>query len=176
MKRIEHVLMALVIVVISATPVLAEMPKSLQGTWIIDAEATETYIKTSPKWKAEDAKYLPTIMKRMSQVVYEFDDDSITVSMRGKKQPLQVALKQSEKKSYIFEGNVGDKVFTLTVSITDEGNLNIRSSATDDMDYYLWKRGQPDNKAEVDDKKLAIELMKKSLENSSNKSDAGDGK
>ena len=163
-------------VAISTTTALAEMPKILQGTWIIDAKATETHMKTSPKWKAEDANYLPTIMKRMSQVVYEFDDDAITVSMRGKKRPLQVVLKQSEKKMYTFDGNVGDRVITLTVSITDKGNLNIRSSATDDMDYYLWKRGLPDKEAKVDDKKLAIELMKKALENSSNKPDADDGK
>lgn len=149
------------------------MPKILKGTWIVDATATEANMKTSPKWKAEGSKYLPTIMKRMSQVMYAFDDDTITVTMRGKKQPLKVALKHSEKKRYLFEGNVGGRVITLTVTITGEGNLNIRSSATDDMDYYLWKHGRPDKKTGFDDKTLARELMKKSLVNSSDKKSGG---
>lgn len=44
------------------------------------------------------------------------------------------------------------------------------------MDYYLWKRGRlPDEKG-PSEKSLAIEVMKKSLEDPSNKPDSGDGK
>ena len=120
----------------------AEMPKDLKGFWILDAKATAAYMQTSPKWKAEDAKYLPRIIQRMSQATYLFEDGKITVSTRGRQQPLDVVLKTSEKPRYVFEGNVGDQALTLPVSITEAGNLNIRSSATDDMDYYLWKRGK----------------------------------
>jgi hypothetical protein len=131
-----------------ATTVPAEMPEAIKGTWVIDAEASEAQMKTSPKWKAEDAQYLPRIMERMALVRYLFEGDTITVSMRGKEQPMPVTLKTSNEKKWIFEGQAGEQTVTLTVSLNDQGCMNIKSSATDDMDYYLWKRGNPEPAAE----------------------------
>ena len=144
MKAIQQALLTFIIIAISTTASWAEMPDALKGSWILDTAATEKYMQTSPKWTPEDAKYLPMILKRMSQAVYEFKENAFIVSMRGKTQTLPIILKHSEKQKYIFEGTLGDQTMTLTASITDEGNLNVRSSATDDMTYYLWKRGQPD--------------------------------
>jgi len=142
MRKIEAVLAALVMAAVSTTAIAAEMPKELKGSWILNAEATTEYMKTSPKWDEATAKHLPMIIKRMSKLVYLFEDDVITVSMRGKGHALPVVLKSTDKKTYVFEAKAGKRVITLTVSINDAGNLNIRSSATDDMDYYLWKRGE----------------------------------
>lgn len=165
MNRILRALAIVAIVTISTTTTQAEMPEALKGSWIFDADATEAYMQTSPNWKAEDEKYLPTILKRMSQAAYEFTDDAFIVSMRGKTQALNVTLTHSEKKIYIFEGTLADQNITLTASINDGGGLNVRSSATDDMEYYLWKRGLPQSADAVSDEKLALELLKKSTEN-----------
>lgn len=176
MSRVGTVLAAVTILLLSATEALAEMPQELKGSWILHAQATEDYVKTSPKWKAEDSKFLPTVIKRMSQVLYEFKDSAIIVSMRGKQQAIPVVLTERNAKRYVFEGTIRNTIVTMTVSFVDDATINIRSSTTDDMDYYLWKRGQLTNKAGADDKSLAIEVGEKVLENSSNKTDAGDGK
>ncbi len=175
MSNIEKVLVGLAMMSISITGAWAEMPKELKGSWILHASATETHMKTSPKWKAEHAKYLPTVMKRMSKVLFEFGDNAIVASTGSKQQTLPVMLKESSRTKYVFEGRVREKSVTMTVSFVDDRTINIRSSATDDMDYYLWKRGSLTNKAAADDKSLAMELMKKSLEEFSDKTDAGDG-
>lgn len=122
--------------------VSAETPQVLKGSWILDAEATEKQIKSSPSFKAEDEKYLPAILKRMSLVSYTFTETAITVAMRGKEQIMPVVLKEHEAAVYIFEGKAGEDTVTMTVRFIDEETINIRSSATDDMDHYLWKRGQ----------------------------------
>ena len=89
---------------------------------------------------------------------------------------MPVTLKQSDKGKYIFEGKMGSNVLALTISINSDGNLNIRSSATNDMDYYLYKRGKPDSLKPADDKKLALEIVKESLDCSSHKPKASSGK
>lgn len=119
----------------------AQMPDTLEGSWILDVEATQAYVKSSPKWKEADAKHLPMVLKRMSQVSYVFEGDAITISARGSAQKLPVTRKSSKAPAYVFEGEKGDDSVRLTVTISEEGNMNIRSSKTDDMDYYLWKRG-----------------------------------
>ena len=130
------------LILLTGSTAFADMPEALKGDWVIDAPASEVHMQTSPKWKPEDAQYLPMIMNRMAQVRYAFAGDTITVSMRGKQQPLPVTLAKSEDKRWIFEGLAGEQTVTLTVSLNEAGNMNIRSSATDDMDYYLWKRAE----------------------------------
>lgn len=175
MSRIWIVMGALMILAFSTTATLAEMPEELKGTWILDAQATEHYIMTSPKWKPETAKYLPTIMERMSYYVFEFDEGVIIASRRAKKETLPVALKENDKKKYVFKGEIRNQTITMTVTFVNDTTINIRSSATDDMDYYLWKRGRLDkNRISKDDRSQPIELMKKALNNSSIKSDEAD--
>jgi len=176
MSNIKRVLVAIAITGVAPIGAFAAMPEELKGSWILDAEATEKYMKTSPKWRAADEKYLPTILKRMSQVLYEFKGDTISVSMRGKRQVLPVALKKSSSKKHVFEGEVQGKLLTMTVAFVDDATINIRSSSTDDMHYYLWKRGHLTDNTGHDDKSLAVEVMKNSLETRTNKPDAGDGK
>ncbi|MBF0198535.1 MAG: hypothetical protein HQL32_12535 [Planctomycetes bacterium] len=134
-----------VILLATAFPLIgfaAEMPKELKGTWILDAKASEAYIQTSPKWKPKDAKYLPKIMKRMSQVLYTFKDDSIIAAMRGKEQAFPITSVEREGENFLCKGNIKGKEVTLTVSLRKDGVINIKSSTTDDMDYYIWKRGE----------------------------------
>ena len=176
MRGIGIVLGALMTLAFSTTATLAEMPKDLKGSWVLAAEATEHNIMASPKISPEAMKYLPTIMKRMSQYVWEFDDNVISSSRGAKKETLTVVLKENDKKKYVFEGQLRDQIIMLTVTFVSDTTINIRSSATDDMNYYLWKRGQLDrNTTEDNDRSLAIEIMEKSLNNSTDRPDAGEG-
>jgi len=168
MGNLGRVLVSMIIVATSATVASAEMPKELKGSWILDAQATQKYVKTSPKWKAEDEKHLPMIIKRMSQMQYKFTDDAIVMSMRGREQVIPVSLKKSDAKKYVFDGKLRGQDVTMTVFFMDDATINIRSSATDDMDYYLWKRGSLASKEGPSDKSLATEMMQKALENTSN--------
>jgi len=146
------------------TTAFAELPAELAGSWVLDSEASEKFVKTSPKWDAEGAKFLPTILKRMAMVQYTFEEGSISVSMRGKAQKIPASLVKSEGQVHTFEAKAGDKTFTITATINEKGQLNMRSSSTDDGDYYLWKRGTTAPSADVSDKALNAEILKKALE------------
>lgn len=143
--------------------VFAEMPDELKGSWVIDEAATTEFMKTSPEWKTDNAKFIPSILKRMSQVVYLFEGDTICVSMRGKTQTLPVTLKETRAEKYLFETQVRNETVTMTVSFVDADTINIRSSSSDDMLYYLWTRGTPTSDAVPSDSALAIDVMTQAI-------------
>jgi hypothetical protein len=167
---------ALAVVAISTTSALAEMPKALKGSWILDAEATEANFKASPEYDEEAAKFLPMIFKQMSKAVFEFDDGVIALTERGKKQPIPITLKENDGKKFIFEAKLGKDVLTFTITLNDKGNISIVNSKSDNMDLYLWKRGVPDKKAKVTDAELGAEIAEKVVNDPSAKKTSGDDK
>lgn len=163
MKMIKKLVLVFTVMITSA---FAELPAEIAGTWVLDAAATEKFIQTSPKWDAEGAKYLPSIIKRMLMVQYTFEDGSISASMRGKAQKIPATLVKSEGNVHIFEVKAGEKEITITATINEQGLLNMRASNSDDGDYYLWKRGTTDAAADVSDHTLNTEILEKALEES----------
>lgn len=161
MKTMKTLAIAFASLVTSA---LADLPAQIAGSWVLDADATETFIKTSPKWDAEGAKYLPTILKRMSMVEYTFKEGSITATMRGKEQKIDATLVKTEGNTHIFEVKAGEKTITITCLVNEKGQLNMRASNSDDGDYYLWKRGTTDAANDVSDHALNTKIIEKALE------------
>lgn len=158
-----------VLLMFTATLALAEMPGELKGTWILDVKATEHNMKDSPEMKPEDEKYIPTILKRMSQYQWKFEEGVIESSRGSKKQELSVTLQESDKNNAVFKGKLNNQTIIMTVVFVSDRVINIRSSATDDLNHYLWTRGSLDSGAQSNDGSLAIELMEKSLSNSAGK-------
>jgi hypothetical protein len=138
-----RMLMAMVVALACAGAARAQMPDALKGTWVIDAEASTAYMKTSPKWTDKDAEHLPMIFKHLAGVVYIFADNTIAVATGKERQTYAATLKSRDGNTYVFDTKAGDQPITLTATLTAAGKLNVRSSATNDMDYYLWQRGQP---------------------------------
>lgn len=169
MNRIKKMTMIVSAALLPIYSMAVEMPKELAGTWILDAKATESFIQTSPKWKPGDEKYLPMIMKRMSQVLYTFKNDSIIAAMRGKEQALPISSVKRDGKNYVFEGTAKGKPVTLTIIPKKGGMINIRSSAHNDMDYYVWKRGTLPKEKGPSDEALVIDAVKEGMKESSNK-------
>jgi hypothetical protein len=119
----------------------AEIPEILKGTWILNAEATEAHMKSLPQWKEQDAKYLPMVLKHMSAYEQSFTDTELVLSINGQeKMKGPLSFEQKEGDNYILSTKLNGKDVILTVNQTNDGNLIIKSSATNDMDHYLWKQ------------------------------------
>ena len=142
----------------------AEMPAALKGSWILDAAKTEANIKASPKWKPGDEKMLPTIFKHMAQVLYSFNDEQVAASRRGKEMSIPIEKVESDADKHVISCQVQDKPMTITVTFVDKDTINIRSSMTNDMDYFLWKRGSLEGTDGPSDAALATEAAAKALE------------
>ena len=169
MRNIKtYIQTGIAVMALSATA-LAEVPKELKGTWVIDLVPSIQYMQTSPRWTDQTATHLPPILQRMSQVMYEFTDDSMVMSIGGKKKILPVSLKSTQANVIIFESAVGGQLHTLTVSNTNGTNVNFKSSASNDLDFYLWKRGRATKEIEASDVALALQLALRGNEDFSDK-------
>jgi hypothetical protein len=158
MRNIKAFILTGIAVIAMPAMGLAEIPKELKGTWVLDIAPTIKHMKTSPGWNDQTEKDLPPIMKRMSQVMFEFTDDSLVLSVRGKKNTIPVSLKSTQSNVYIFERNVGEKQSILTVSITKGTNIIFRSPTNNELDSCLWKRGRLTKAQGPRDEALALEL------------------
>lgn len=134
-----YILISITALALSATA-LAEMPKELKGTWVLDVDATVKQMKTSPGGNDQARKRFTEIVKRMSQVMFEFTNDSLVLSIGETMRTLTVASKNNQANVSVFEGKAGEEPFTLAVSVANETNINFRSSLNNDLDSCLWKR------------------------------------
>lgn len=146
------------------TAAVAELPAKIAGSWVLDAEATTKFFPTSPKWKESDARFLPEIIKSMASMKYSFSEGKMTLERKGKLHSVDATLLEQKGDTFIFELQPSPNYsFKMTCTVNEKGLLNIRSSNTDDLDYYLWKRGDLDTQEKVSDAKLATEVMKKAI-------------
>jgi hypothetical protein len=163
MKCHQKVGLIVALVAVVSMGVFGEMPAELKGSWVIDIDASVEYMKTSPRWVDADAKYLPSIMKRMAQMGYVFEEGAASLSFRGKALALPITLQESREDTYVFETVVKEQVVFLTVIFMDDETINIRSSSSDDMHYYLWQRGELAGPAGPSDSALAVEVMTEAI-------------
>ncbi|MCG8436122.1 MAG: hypothetical protein MJA83_19050, partial [Gammaproteobacteria bacterium] len=106
MRAIGLVLSA-AIFMFSTTVASSEMPERLKGSWILNAGATENFMRTSPKWGPDAEKYLPRILERMSHYMFEFEDGVITASGQVKRNTMSAMLKEHDAETYVFESTQG---------------------------------------------------------------------
>ena len=138
---------------------VGDVPTALAGVWILDREKTEVHVRESPKWSVDAEKYLPVIFRRMGQGFFLFEPGVLHYQNKVKQQSFDIKLIEQSETRFVYSILPEEKA-QLTFTLNVEGNLQIQSSSSNDMDYYVWKRGPI---PEVDDRSEAIELIKAML-------------
>ena len=149
---------SLLLLIISSFSI-SDVPDSLAGVWVLDKEKTEAHVRASPKWSKEAEKYLPVIFRRMGQGFFLFEPGVLYYQNKVKQQSFDIKLIEQSENRFVFS-ILPDEKNQLTFVLKAEGRLQIQSSSSDDMDYYVWKRGPI---PEVEDRSEAIELIKAML-------------
>jgi hypothetical protein len=165
---VKKILAVLILVSAISSVAFADMPNSLKGTWVIDAKATEEYLKnSSPKLDPKEAELFPLLLGDSFGIILNFNSGVLTTSTyHGDKSspPHQLISQQNEQMKYIFKG---DKDDLWTVSIINNGkNINIKATKNPTFEFCLWKRVNPDPKIKpYDNAKRVLEDYKTMLEN-----------
>ncbi len=129
-----------------ATNAPAGITAAVQGEWIIDLDPTVASIKKSPKWRAEDEAMLPGICKMFSAYEMNIGADSVTCAMGRHSDTKKVTVKSQSGPTTVLavqapaKAGAAPREVTITITVTEKGQLNIRNSACNDMDDVLWKR------------------------------------
>lgn len=112
------------------------------GKWQVDVPATIETAKQSPKFNpAEHEKMAGTIERMLGSMTLTLDGATVTFA-RG--------AKFSESRPYVFKEIVdgvttitvtqGEKSIDLSFTLDATQRLRLKSSASHDMDFYVWKR------------------------------------
>jgi hypothetical protein len=143
----------------TAVSLCAEMPQKVQGVWIVDAEASSKNLRTSPKWDESSEKSLPMLMKMISKMALVFDAESMKLLMPKREMKLPMKLKSSEESQFVFDASAQGKTFQVTISLRTDGVMNMKSTGSDDMDYFLWKKVDKAPDLNISDSALAMEMI-----------------
>ena len=113
------------------------------GMWRVDFERTMEAAKKSPKYSAQDAERLPPIIKRMMGMMAIELADSNMRYIRGSREttlPYKVKAASGDSATVVFTH--GDKTFDVYFTLIDGNYMNFKSTGSDDMDFYIWKRSE----------------------------------
>lgn len=115
--------------------------QELYGTWVIDIPRTLANAKTSPKYTEQDAARLPGQLKLLRNLMkIEITAKSVVTFRGDRSQSLAYHVESSANNQVVLTGSARGQAVTLTFTLMDGDVINMRSSATDDMDYFIWAR------------------------------------
>lgn len=112
----------------------------IQGVWKVDFDLTMEEVKKSPKYDAEDSTIPSMIKSMMATMNIQITDTDMIYSRRGKKMSIPYTIKSSDNTSLTLAVKQGPTEATIILTLRDENHMNFTSSASDDMDYYVWER------------------------------------
>jgi hypothetical protein len=130
----------LVSVITCASAVAGEEIK-FAGLWSLDIDRTMEDAKKSPKYTEKDAEIMASTIKRRAETMkLRITPSEVIYEMGKKKATLPYTIVQSSDESAVLSTRAKDKDFTLSLQLIDGKFLKLKSSDTDDMDLYVWKR------------------------------------
>ncbi len=110
------------------------------GLWEVDFDRTMEELKKSPKYKPEDIEKMPAMIKgMMARMKVKFSEKEFTFVQGGKEMSLPYTVQGETGASAVLAVKAGGKDQTLTVTLVDGKFLNVKSSDSNDLDYYIWK-------------------------------------
>lgn len=126
---------------VAVKPAVANDSIPFIGEWSVDFDRTMEESKHSPKYSPEMAERMPAMIKRMMETMrIRFTAAEVVYVIRGKEQAYPYTVVKADASGAVLQTRLNEKDFTLTVRLIDGALMNFRSSGTDDMDYYIWKR------------------------------------
>ena len=112
------------------------------GQWSVDIPATLEAGKQSPKYNAaEDEKMKPMITSILGSMSMTIDKERLTLARGSGSQTLPYTFKSTTEGVTAVSVQVADKSFEFSFSMDGNKRMHFKSSASHDMDYFVWKAG-----------------------------------
>lgn len=119
----------------------ADGVQELYGTWTVDYEQTLEKAKENPKYSADEMDEMPQIIKKMVETMkVRLTPSNMIFFKNDKEKSYPFMLVAESKNTARIEYNTGEKQFFLDFTLIDKEHMSFKSSASDDMDSYVWKK------------------------------------
>ncbi len=121
------------------------------GLWEVNFDATMEEAKKSPKYDEKMAERLPDMVKRLMAVMKVRLNDEEMVYLRGTREmAIPYRFKSSDDKSVTVSMTQGpSEATTVVFTLIGGKHMNFKSSASDDMHYYVWQKSTVEKKEET---------------------------
>ncbi|NOX98617.1 MAG: hypothetical protein GXP30_02630 [Verrucomicrobia bacterium] len=111
----------------------------ITGEWKINPDKSALEVIKAGKVAADKIDQIKQdISKRVERFTIVVDDQNLNV--KGKPLPYVIVSESLDK--VVAEADAGGQKVTLTFAIYDDESITIKSSATNDMDYYVWDKSR----------------------------------
>ena len=112
------------------------------GLWEVDYARTMEAGKKSPKYNEKDAERMPAMIKRMMEKMKIKLTETEMIYLRGSKEiKVPYTVKSSDKTSITISAKQGSIDAAVVFTLIDGEYMSFKSSGSDDMAYYVWKKG-----------------------------------
>lgn len=112
------------------------------GLWEVDFDRTMEEGKKSPKYDDKMAERMPAMIQRMmKKMTIKFTDKEMIYFMGTNEVTFPYSIKSSDSTSVTVSMKQGSNEATVVFTLIRGKYMNFKSSASDDMDYYVWKKG-----------------------------------
>jgi len=135
--------------------------KKFMGMWKVNYEKTLLEVKKSPKYKAKDeARMKHAIKKMLKRMTLTIKENELIFDMGKRKQILKSIKREYRNNNLIMFFEMGKKKikFQVTFSLVEKKFLNFKSTASDDMNFYIWEKGK--GNSNISDSEILIEAIK----------------
>ncbi len=128
---------------LSAPPACAAGMERFLGIWVVDYEKTMEEAKKSPKYSPkDDARFAEVIQRMMATMKLQFTGDEMIYLRGDRKNAVPYTVKSSDGTKAALSCEAGGRHFDVVLTLREGYTMNFKSSGSDDMDFYVWKRGK----------------------------------
>jgi len=128
---------------LSAPTARAAGMETFLGTWVVDYGKTMEEAKKSPKYSPkDDARFAAAIQRMMATMKIQFTGDEMIYLRGDRKNAVPYTLKSSDGTKAAISCAAGGRHFDVVLTLRKGDTMNFKSSGSDDMDFYVWKRGK----------------------------------
>jgi len=118
--------------------------EKILGSWVVDYTETFKTIKSSEIWielGEMEREMFPDLLEEMigSMKITIYEGEIIT-EMGSNSVSIPYLIESTSEDQLIANANIEGENVTLTFTILSKNLMMFSSDATDDMDFYVWKR------------------------------------
>ena len=113
------------------------------GKWTVDYDRTMEETKKSPKYKPEVDQLFGMLIKNMvEKMKLEITSATMIYSKDQQEQVVAYTITSTgaDGKTLTATSPAGEEEVQITFTLVDGDYMNFKSTGSDDMDYYIWKR------------------------------------
>ena len=135
------------------------------GHWEVDFDRTMEEVKKSPEYNPEDAEKLPKIVKRMMQrMKIRIEPDNVVYWMGKRQEAFPFTVTAASDTTVTANTEQHGKTATFVLTLVEGRYMNLKSSTSDDLDYYIWKPAtEAGNAGTMSDAEVVVETLKEGL-------------